>query len=96
MLTEYAPFVLSGFVPYAAYFLGILVRHRVSIAPDRPKLGDQLLLGIPMALVIVSPMLAGIDYTNRAAFLTVTGYIILHGMTLNEAATKKMQEVLQR
>ena len=93
MLSEYTPFVLSGFLPYAAYFLGILIRHRVFPGPGSPPLANQFLLGIPMALVLVSPMLGTIEYTNTGAFLTVTGSIILHGMTMTEAAAKKLKEL---
>jgi hypothetical protein len=81
--------------PYLAYFFGIFVRYRVMPSPTSPPLKDQMLLGVPMALLIVSPMLAGIDYTKTSAFLTVVGYIMFHGMALQESASRKLKDFIR-
>ena len=83
-------------LPFVAYFLGIFIRHQVIPGKNSPPLRHQLLLGIPMSLILVSPMLAGIDWAKPAAFLTVIGYIILHGMSLQEAANRKLRELFGR
>jgi cytochrome c-type biogenesis protein CcmH/NrfF len=42
-------------LPYLAYLFGIFIRKKAIPGPGSPPLADQLWLGIPMALVIVSP-----------------------------------------
>lgn len=84
-------------VPWLAYYLGIFIRKRVFPGPDSPSLVDQFLLGIPICLVVVSPLLhvlkdAILSSTDGVpAYLFMIGVIMEHGMVLHETATKRIK-----
>ena len=85
-------------VPFLAYFAGIIIRKLALPSAKSPPLWQQLLLGIPLALVIVSPLLAVLRKTVTAdipTFLVTVGVIIEHGMLVNETAVKHLKQLAQ-
>ena len=84
-------------VPWLAYYLGIFIRKRVFPGPNSPSLVDQFLLGIPICLLVVSPLVYIIITLKDAilsstdgvpAYLFIIGAIMTEGMVLHETATK--------
>ena len=55
----------------------------------------NLLLGIPVSLVVVSPLLPVIaaTYSNVPALLLTLGIVIEHGMLVNETATTHLKKL---
>lgn len=84
-------------VPFAAYFLGIIVRKMALPGPKSPSLSSQMLLGVPVSLVIVSPLLTvfGEVIHNLSAYLLTVGIIMEHGMLVTETAVKQLQNLIQ-
>ena len=84
-------------VPFIAFFVGILVRKAALPGRNSPSLGCQLLLGVPVSLVIVSPLLAifGQATHDPSAYLLTVGIIMEHGMLVTETAVKQMQTLLK-
>jgi len=83
-----------GGVPFLSYFFGILVRKVVFPGQQSPSLLHQLLLGIPVSLIVVSPLLPVLaaTKTNLGGFLVTLGIIMEHGMIVNETATKQFHD----
>lgn len=84
-------------VPFIAFFVGIIVRKTALAGPNSPSLRCQLLLGVPVSLVIVSPLLAvfGQAIHDASAYLLTVGIIMEHGMLVTETAVKQLQALLQ-
>ena len=83
-------------LPFSVYFLGIVIRRVALPGKDAPPLRSQFLLGIPVSLVVVSPMLPVFNsaMADVTALLITLGVIMEHGMILNETITKHLQERL--
>ena len=81
-------YMVQNVGPFAAYFLGIVIRKFALPGKDSPALFRQMLLGIPLSLVVVSPFLGLLQVTDTKTFLVTTGLIIEHGMLLNERVTR--------
>jgi hypothetical protein len=78
-------------MPFIAYFFGIVVRRKLWPGKDSPGLGKQLLLGIPLSLVVVSPFLTFLRHvmsTDVTVYLFNLGVLAEQGMVLQEAATR--------
>ena len=84
-------------VPFAAYFVGIIVRKMALPGPNSPPLRCQMLLGVPVSLMIVSPVLTvfGEAIHNLSAYLLTVGIIMEHGMLVTETAVKHLQNLIQ-
>ena len=84
-------------VPFAAFFVGIVVRKVALPGPNSPRLGSQLLLGVPVSLAIVSPVLTifAENLRDMPVYLAAVGVIMEHGMLVTETAMKQLQRVLQ-
>lgn len=84
-------------IPFAAYFVGIIVRKMTLPGLNSPSLGCQMLLGVPVSLVIVSPLLAifGEAVHNPSAYLLTVGIIMEHGMLVTETAVKQLHAILR-
>lgn len=86
-------------VPFIAYFLGICIRKITFPGQSSPSLQHQLLLGVPVALVIVSPILT-IMKSSMSADVTVylfnLGIVIEHGMLVQETATNHLTKLAKR
>lgn len=84
--------------PFLCYFLGIFIRKKVLPGRDSPPLTHQFLLGIPVSLVVVSPMLPVLSatYSDVSALLVTLGILIEHGMLVNETATIHLKNLSSR
>lgn len=94
---------LAVAVPFICYYLGIIIRKLVVPGVNSPPLSHQLLLGVPVSLVVVSPMLpvlsaayTGISatFSGASGVLVTLGIIIEHGMLVNESATSRLKEAI--
>lgn len=87
--------LLAMLTPFLCYFFGIVIRKKVLPGKESPPLSHQFLLGIPMSLVVVSPMLPVITaaYSDTSALLVSLGVIIENGMLVNEAATTHLKKL---
>lgn len=82
-------------MPWLSYYLGIYIRKCVFPGKGSPCLSHQFLLGIPICLVVVSPLLAVLKDAifsdgGAPAYLFMIGVIMEHGMVLHETATKRI------
>lgn len=85
-------------LPFVAYFLGIIIRKKAMPGKDSPPLSHQLLLGVPLCLVIVSPSLAAVMNAVKSdvsAYLFTLGVLMEHGMLVQETATRQLQGLLK-
>ena len=84
-------------VPFAAFFVGIIVRKMALPSPKSPSLRSQMLLGVPVSLVIVSPLLTvfGEAIHNLSAYLLTVGIIMEHGMLVTETAAEHLRNLLE-
>jgi hypothetical protein len=84
-------------LPFVCYYLGIYIRKVVMPGKNSPPLSHQFLLGVPISLVVVSPMLPVLTaaYSNVPAFLVTLGILMEHGMLVNETATSKLKKLVQ-
>ena len=98
-------YTLSNFtisiLPFVCYYFGIFIRKIVAPGPDSPPLSHQFLLGIPISLAIVCPLLPVLksSYGNFSALGVTFGIIIEHGMIVNETVTsriKKLQKTMAK
>jgi hypothetical protein len=83
-------------VPFMAYLVGIIIRKVALPGKESPPLAHQLLLGVPVSLVIVSPTLAILRATvgqDIGTYLFTLGIIMEHGMLVQEEATKHLKRL---
>ena len=94
---EFWPNLATVGVPFGAYFIGIIIRKVALPGENSPKLSQQLLLGIPFSLVIISPLLIVFQSaaTDVSAYLFTLGIIVEHGMIVNETAAKHLQALIK-
>ncbi len=87
--------VLGFALPFSCYFIGIIIRKVVLPGKNSLPLAHQLLLGVPVSLVVVSPLLPVVAaaYSNVPAFLLTLGIVIEHGMLVNETATSHLKKL---
>lgn len=86
-------------VPFLAYFLGIYIRKAVFPGDGSPDLRDQLLLGIPVCLVVVSPMISALHESfgsHGPTYLFTVGIIMEHGMVVHETAAKQVKKQIEK
>jgi hypothetical protein len=86
-------------VPFVAYYLGIFIRKKALPGMNSPPLMHQCLLGIPVSLVIVSPLLAILRAaisTDVGAYLLTVGIIMEHGMLVQETANKQLKTLIDK
>ena len=86
-------------IPFVAYLFGVIIRKVVFPAQSSPALIHQLLLAIPVCLVVVSPLIAGLQHAIGAhvpSYLFTLGIIMEHGMLMQEAATKQLQTLRRK
>ena len=90
--TNFLVFVL----PFAAYYLGILIRKVTLSGANSPRISHQLLLGIPVSLIVVTPLIPVLNSGDLIAYLVTLGIIMEHGMLVNETATHHLKNLLAR
>lgn len=87
--------ILLLVVPFFAYYLGILIRRYALPGKSNGSLGGQVLLGIPISLVVVSPLLVTVipNISNVPGYLLTLGIIMEHGMVLNETVASHLKDL---
>ena len=87
--------VVAIVLPFLFYYLGIVIRKIALPGKDSPPLSHQFLLGIPVSLVIVSPILPVLakTYSDIPALLVTLGLIVENGMVVNEAAVNQLKKL---
>lgn len=90
--------VLAAILPFGCYYLGIIIRNIALPGENSPPLHHQCLIGIPVSLAVVSPMLLVLSktYSDIPALLMTLGIIIEHGMLVNETATRRIKELVRK
>ncbi len=83
-------------VPYLGYYLGIIIRKISLPRPNSPLLVKQLLMGIPVCLIVVSPMITILHQSlnNCTTYLFTVGVIIEHGMVMHETLTRHIDKLV--
>ena len=95
-------FFLMCLFAFGAYYAGIIIRKVALPGKDSPTLGKQLLLGLPVSLVVVTPLLYILNaalhgsVSNQISALATLGIIMEHGMILNETLSKHLQALTNR
>lgn len=89
--------ILIG-LPFTAYFLGIVIRKVAMPGKTSAPLIHQLLLGIPVSLVVVSPFIPVLTAVNGnlVGFLVTSGVIMEHGMLVNETAVSHLRTLNEK
>src|ERR1044072_3905058 len=87
--------ILILVLPFVAYYVGILIRRYALPGKSTSTLGGQFLLGIPVSLVVVSPLLIAVipNVSNAPCYLLTLGIIIEHGMILNETVASHLKSL---
>ena len=87
--------ILLLVLPFGAYYVGILIRRYALPGVSTSSLGCQLLLGIPVSLVVVSPLLVTVipNISNAPGYLLTLGIIIEQGMLLNETVLSHLKKL---
>lgn len=87
--------LIALILPFGCYYLGIVIRKIAIPGKDSPSLLHQFLLGIPVSLVVVSPLLPVLakTYADIPALCVTLGIIIEHGMLVNETATHHLKKL---
>lgn len=90
--------LLNMCIPFLCYYLGIFIRKKVWPGKNSLSLGHQFLLGIPVSLIVVSPLLPVIDtaYKDIPALLITLGIIVEHGMLVNETLSTHLKNLINR
>ena len=98
-MTEPSPllinFILTG-LPFLAYFSGIIIRKVALPGKNSPPLLHQILLGVPISLIVVSPLIVILNKsftTDISTYLVTLGIIMEHGMIVNETAVKHLNKM---
>ncbi len=94
-MSVYLPYILQGVVPFGAYFAGIVIRNIALPGRNSPPLLHQLLLGIPVSLIVVSPLLGLLQQTDPKTFLVSLGIIVEHGMVVHETITGHLRRLVK-
>lgn len=85
-------------IPYGSYFIGIYVRNKWLPEEHSPSLSTLMIIGIPVCLVIVSPILIAAEDSlatiSYAYFLTV-GIVMEHGMVVHETAIARINKAIK-
>ncbi|MEY2559087.1 MAG: hypothetical protein QOE34_2512 [Verrucomicrobiota bacterium] len=86
--------------PFLAFFAGIVIRKVALPGRNSPPMYQQLLLGIPICLIVISPLLpllqSSASTSNFTVFLVTVGIIMEHGMIVPETATDQLNKLRQR
>lgn len=85
-------------VPFAAYMVGIYVRNLVLPEAASPSLKSLVILGIPIYLVAVCPMLMAAEnnLVNLGyGYLLTIGIVMEHGMIVHETAIARINQLLK-
>ena len=82
---------------FLPYFVGIVIRKTALPGPNSPSLRNQLLLGVPVSLLVLPPMLPVIARTMTDwSVLVSCGLIMEQGMIVHETVTAQLQRLIGR
>lgn len=95
MEPTYYPTNILTLLPYGAYYLGILIRRFALPGDSKTSLVCQLLLGIPVSLVVVSPLLMTVvpNISNVPGYLLAMGLVMEQGMLVNETLVSHLRDL---
>jgi hypothetical protein len=82
--------------PFVVFFLGIVIRKEVCPGPNSPPLLKQLLMGIPVSLVIVSSLIAGVQLGidgHIPSYIFTLGVLMEHGMLVSETLVQHLEKL---
>jgi len=85
-------------VPFTAYMVGICVRNRFLPEAASPSLKSLMILGLPIYLVAVCPMLMAAEHNlvNLGyGYLLTIGIVMEHGMIVHETAIARINQLLK-
>ena len=85
-------------VPFAAYVVGIVVRNLYLPEPASPSLRSLMILGLPIYLVVVCPILmtAEQNLVNLGyGYLLTIGIVMEHGMIVHETAISRISQLIR-
>ena len=87
--------ILLLVLPFGAYYVGILVRRYALPGNSTSSLACQALLGLPVSLVVVSPLLVTVipNVSNVPGYLLTMGIIMEQGMLLNETIVSHLRDI---
>lgn len=87
--------ILLLVLPFGAYYVGILIRRYALPGRATSSIGCQFLLGIPVSLVVVSPLLVTVipSVSNTPGYLLTLGIIMEQGMLLNETILSHLKDL---
>jgi hypothetical protein len=94
-------FALVCTFSFCSYYAGILIRFYGLPGPNPLPLRRQLLLGIPISVGVITPLLTILGTAlsdsnpNPVSVLGVLGIIMEHGLVLNETFAQRLQKLLQ-
>jgi hypothetical protein len=88
--------IIAVLLPFCAYFFGIFLRAKVIPKPSHLSMLKQFLLGIPVSLVVVTPMLTVFQNTmHDYSFLVTLGPVIEQGMLVNQTLTQHLHAIIK-
>lgn len=99
-MPEWLNFFLPCIFAFGAYYAGILIRFYGLPGNSPLPLGRQLILGIPVSIGVVTPLLAVLgtamssSESNQTSLLGVIGIIMEHGMVFNEKLTQRLHQLV--
>lgn len=88
-------FIGIWIIPYLVYFFGIYIRKTVFPSSESPSWLKQMLGGVAIALLTVSPFIVVLHESISAhfpAYLFFLGVIMEHSMMLHEEAIKRLEK----
>ena len=87
--------VLLLVLPFGAYYIGIFIRRYALPGSSASSLAGQCLLGIPVSLVVVSPLLVAVipNISNVPGYLLTLGLIMEQGMVVNETVLSHLKDL---
>src|SRR5690348_2769616 len=90
--------VLVIVLPFSCYFFGIVVRKVAMPTPNSAPWAHQFLLGVPVSMVVVGPMMPVLSktLTDMPALIVTLGVIMEQGMVVNEAAANMLKNGLRK
>jgi hypothetical protein len=102
MNTPWFQWIFAFGLPFFGYFVGIVIRRTALDKPGGPPLHHQLLVGIPLSLVTVPPLMAvlpnqtqySLDAAAFSRYLVNLGMVMGAGMALPEAAARFLRKCI--
>jgi len=80
-------------LPFAAYYLGIVIRRYAFPDDFTSTLGRQFLVGVPMSIGVVVPLCTTVipNISSVLGYIAMIGLVIEQGMVLNETVSSRLK-----